>query len=109
MSVEYIALDLETTGLDPKRDKILEIGAARVRDGEILESWQTFVDNRMPVSEFITNLTGITEEMVTGAPSAAAAVEKFLEFCGDAPILGHNILFDYKFYKEGCCKYGEGI
>lgn len=107
MSLEYIALDLETTGLDPKRDKILEIGAARVRDGEILESWQTFVDNRMPVSEFITNLTGITEEMVTGAPSAAAAVEKFLEFCGDAPILGHNILFDYSFIKKAAVNMGK--
>lgn len=104
--MEYIALDLETTGVDPKRDKILEIGAARVRDGEILESYQTFVDNRIRISEFIKNLTGITDGMVAGAPAPAAAVAAFLDFCGDAPILGHNILFDYSFIKKAAVNMG---
>ena len=64
MSIEYIALDLETTGVDPKRDKILEIGAARVKDGEILETYQSFVDHKIQIPAFITELTGITDEMV---------------------------------------------
>ena len=87
MSLEYIALDLETTGLDPKKDKILEIGAARVRDGKILESYRTFVDNRIQISEFITNLTGITNEMTAGAPAPETAVSELLDFCGCTPIL----------------------
>lgn len=106
---EYIALDLETTGVDPRRDKILEIGAARVRDGEIQESYLTFVDNRIKIPEFITELTGITEEMTAGAPSLSEAVAGFLEFCGDMPILGHNILFDYSFIKKAAVNMGKGF
>lgn len=105
--MEYIALDLETTGVDPKKDKILEIGAARIRDGEILESYLTFVDNRLRIPAFITELTGITDEMVAGAPGLTAAVTDFLDFCGDAPILGHNILFDYSFIKKAAVNMGR--
>lgn len=107
MPFEYIALDLETTGLDPKKDKILEIGAARVRDGEILESYQTFVNHHIQISEFITNLTGITNEMTAGAPSLKAAVSDFFDFCGDFPLLGHNILFDYSFMKKAAVNQGK--
>lgn len=105
---EYIALDLETTGVDPKRDKILEIGAARVRNGEIVESFLTFVDNRIRIPVFITELTGITEDMVAGAPEPVAAVASFLDFCGETPILGHNILFDYSFIKKEAVNMGRG-
>lgn len=104
---EYIALDLETTGVDPRRDKILEIGAARVRDGEILESYLTFVDNRIKIPAFITELTGITDEMVAGSPTPTAAVADFLDFCGDMPVLGHNILFDYSFIKKAAVNMGR--
>lgn len=100
MSIEYIALDLETTGIDPKKDKILEIGAARVRDGEVLESYLTFVDHGIRIPEFITGLTGITDEMVAGAPRLREAVEGFLDFSGGTPILGHNIRFDFSFMKR---------
>lgn len=106
--MEYIALDLETTGIDPKRDKILEIGAARVRDGKILESYLTFVDHRIRIPSFITELTGITDEMVAGAPALSEAVTGFLDFCGGGtPILGHNILFDYSFLKKAAVNMGK--
>lgn len=114
MSIEYIALDLETTGIDPKKDKILEIGAARVRDGEVLESYLTFVDHGIRIPEFITGLTGITDEMVAGAPRLREAVEGFLDFSGGTPILGHNIRFDFSFMKKAAVNLGleferEGI
>lgn len=106
MSIEYIALDLETTGVDPKRDKILEIGAARVKDGEILETYQSFVDHKIQIPAFITELTGITDEMVAGAPSVEQAVAGLLEFGGELPLLGHNILFDYSFVKRAAVNMG---
>ena len=106
MSIEYIALDLETTGVDPKRDKILEIGAARVKDGEILETYQSFVDHKIQIPAFITELTGITDEMVAGAPSVEQAVAGLLEFGGELPLFGHNILFDYSFVKRAAVNMG---
>lgn len=98
--MEYIALDLETTGVDPKKDKILEIGAAHVRDGVILDRFTAFVNPGRAVPEFITQLTGITDEMVADAPDERQAVRDFLDFGGELPILGHNILFDYSFLKS---------
>ena len=80
----YVALDLETTGLSPMRDQILEIGAARVENGEITGTYETFVDSGAEIPERITDLTGITAEMAAGSPQLREAVEGFLEFSGDA-------------------------
>lgn len=100
MTDSFIAVDLETTGLQPKSDRILEIGALKVIGGEIEETFATFIDPRMRIPERITELTGITQEMVSGQPQNEEAVERFLEFAGDLPLLGHNILFDYSFLKH---------
>jgi DNA polymerase-3 subunit alpha (Gram-positive type) len=105
--MEYIALDLETTGVSADRDHILEIGAAHVRDGVILGRFQTFVDGGVSVSPFITSLTGITEEMIKGAPGEREAVGAVLDFCKDLPLLGHNILFDYRFLKKAALNMGR--
>ena len=69
----YVALDLETTGPSPMRDQILEIGAARVENGEITGTYETFVDSGVEIPERITDLTGITAEMTAGSPAAAGS------------------------------------
>ncbi|MCC8100906.1 MAG: 3'-5' exonuclease [Clostridiales bacterium] len=100
MCTTYIAFDLETTGLRPSVDRILEIGAVRVEDGEVTGTYETLVDHALPIPEKITELTGITEEMTAGALDIRTAVEGFLKFSGDEVLLGHNILFDYGFMKR---------
>lgn len=106
MTEEYIVLDLETTGLSPKDDRILEIGAARVSGGRVQETYQAFVDPRMRVPERITELTGITDEMVRGQKSNEEAVRELTDFCGELPLLGHNIMFDYGFLKHSAVNLG---
>ncbi len=100
MQNSYVALDLETTGLRPKHDRILEIGAVRVEEGEITGTYTTFIDNGVVIPERITELTGITPEMVAGSPLPGSAVRGFLEFAGESVLLGHNLLFDYGFMKR---------
>ena len=101
---EYVSLDLETTGLEPKKDRIIEIGAVKIKDGEIRKTYATLVDPQMKIPERITKLTGITSQMVEGKPLAREAVKGLLDFCGDLPLLGHNILF-----KAQCSEYGTGF
>lgn len=103
---EYVSLDLETTGLEPKKDRIIEIGAVKIKDGEIRKTYATLVDPQMKIPERITKLTGITSQMVEGKPLAREAVKGLLDFCGDLPLLGHNILFDYSFVKHSAVNMG---
>jgi len=102
----YVALDLETTGLRPKYDRILEIGALKVVNGEVRDTYQTFVNPRMKIPEHITELTGITQDMVEGQTLQDDAVSGFLDFCSDLPLLGHNIIFDYSFLKHQAVNLG---
>lgn len=106
MQTTYVALDLETTGLRPKYDKILEIGAVRVEDGEVTGTYETFIDHGVEIPQRITELTGITAGMVKGSPLAREAVEGFLEFAGESVLLGHNVLFDYSFMKRSVVNLG---
>lgn len=96
----YIALDLETTGLNPSRDRILEIGAVKVIDGQVAATYETLVDPGVPLSPRIEGLTGITQEMALGGRATGEAVTELVAFCEDFPLLGHNILFDYSFVKR---------
>lgn len=96
----YVVVDLEMTGLQAKTERILEIGAVKIERGIRMEQFQTFVDPHRILSPRITELTGITQDMVTGAPEAVEALQEFLEFAGDLPFVGHNILFDYSFLKQ---------
>lgn len=94
---EYVMIDIETTGLSAEWDDILEIGALRVRNGEIVDSFQSFVAYDYEIPEDITALTGITNEMLIGAPSPAEAIRNFRAFLGDSIIVGYNVNFDINF------------
>ena len=96
----YVSIDLETTGLNPKRDRIIEIGAIRVEQGQIVEEFSAFVDPGRKLEERITELTGIRDEDLKDAPQLDEVFPKLLEFMGDLPLLGHSILFDYSFLKK---------
>lgn len=96
---EYVAVDLETTGLSPYKAKIIEIGAVRYVDGQETASFSTLVDPECELPERIVELTGITEDMLAGMPKEAEALAAFLEFAGDSVLLGHNLPFDYSFLK----------
>lgn len=100
MIQDYVCLDLETTGLNPKVDKIIEIGAVRVKNGEIVDTFQSFVNPKRMLSEKIVELTGINDEDLKKAPSIKEVLPKFLEFSGDEYLLGHSVLFDYSFMKK---------
>ena len=97
---EYVSVDVETTGLAPKQDKIIEIGAVRVRDGQIVESFTSFVNPGRILPAHITELTGILQEQVDEAEPMESVLPAFLEFAGDLPLVGHRILFDYGFLKR---------
>ncbi len=94
---EYVMLDIETTGLSPEWDEIIEIGALRVRDNEVVDSFQTFVSINEELDEFITQLTGITNEMLVGAPGPKEAIMAFQNFLGSDIIIGYNVKFDINF------------
>ena len=106
LSGEFVAFDLETTGLSAENDVITEIGAVIYRDGEILEEFQSFVNPHRPLSPRITELTGITDEMLRDAPDIDEVLPKFLEFCGDRPLAAHNADFDVGFILVACRKLG---
>ncbi len=96
----YVALDLEMTGLNPKQDRIIEIGAVLVENGEMKESFSTFVNPRCKLSERITDITGIAQTDVEGAPEIGELLTGLSEFIGDRDLLGHRILSDYSFLKR---------
>lgn len=102
----YIAFDVETTGLDPMENEIIEIGALKVRDGKVKERFIEFIRPCSPISPAITDLTGITGEMVEGARERLPVIRDFLRFCGDDILVGHNVIFDYSFVKCSAIKDG---
>ena len=104
---EFIAFDLETTGLDPNTDAIIEIGAVRMRGAEVLEHYSTFADPGHPLSPKTVSLTSITDEMVRGAPKPAQAVADFLAWAGDTPLVAHNAEFDTGFVRAYCQSAGR--
>lgn len=100
---EFVVFDLETTGLNciassGTMDKIIEIGAVKIRDGEIVESFSTFINPERKLSDEVISLTGITDEMVANAPTYEQAMPDFYKFCFGHTLIGHNLVgFDYKF------------
>ena len=103
----YVVFDLETTGFNPHHNQIIEIGATKIEGGEITDSYQTFVNPDGHVPERITELTGITNEMVADAPALQDAMEEFLDFVGEATLVAHNLSFDLGFIEDKLKRLGK--
>ena len=105
--VTFVVVDLETTGGSPAESHITEIGAVRVRGGEVLGEFQTLVNPHVPIPAFIQVLTGITDAMVADAPRIEAALPAFLEFARGSVLVAHNAGFDISFLKAAAAKTGN--
>lgn len=97
---DYICVDLETTGLNPKKDHIIEIGAVKVCDGSITEEFSALVYPGVRLEEKITEITGLTDADLKNQPVISQVLPDFLEFAEELPLLGHSVLFDYSFLKK---------
>jgi len=97
---EFVVFDVETTGLSAENDTIIEIGAVKIKEGKICDSFGTFVNPQRPIPEKITELTGIDDAMVKDAPDISVAVKDFYDFIGDADLVAHNAKFDTAFLKN---------
>lgn len=102
----YVVFDLETTGLSAVNNRIIEIGAVKVEAGKITDRFSTFVNPREPIPFEIEQLTGISDEMVLGAPAIEEVLPDFLAFCEGSVLIAHNASFDAGFIEENCRKQG---
>ena len=100
MLEDYVVIDLEMTGLNPKTDAILEVAAVRVRAGKPKETFGSLVKTERRLSDKITELTGITEAMIKNAPDANDVMAAYFAFVGEDVLVGHNVIFDYSFLKQ---------
>lgn len=98
--MEIVALDIETTGLSPQADSVIEIGAVRFNGQRVVAEWHNLVNPHKPIPVFITQLTGISNEMVRNEPGFAEIQQELADFVGSSPILGHNIRFDLSFLQR---------
>ena len=96
-AMNYVALDLETTGLSPRDDMIIEIGAVKYLGGKKADSFAAFVNPGRHIPQKITEITGIDDSMVLSAPAVEKVLGELLDFIGELPVLGHNVSFDYSF------------
>ncbi len=103
---EYVVFDLETTGLSADNDMITEIGATKIKDGLIIDNFSQLVNPGCEISEDITNLTGITNEMVKDMPNIGEVLPRFKKFCGDAVMVAHNARFDMSFIYANARRLG---
>ena len=101
----YTIIDIETTGLDPKVDEIIEISAIKIRDNKIISEYSTLIKPQHEISDFITNLTGITNEMVDDKPAINTVLNDYFDFLDNDIIVGHNINFDINFLYDASIKY----
>lgn len=102
---DYVVIDLETTGFSPIADEIIEFGAIRVRNGEIVDSFQSLCKPQNRVDEYITMITGISNDMLVNAPYVSEVIDSFLSFIGDDIIVGHNVNFDINFVYDVALKH----
>ncbi len=102
----FVVFDLETTGFSSEKNRIIEIGAVKVKDGEIIDRFSTFVNPHVPIPFRIVKLTSITDEMVKDAPTVSEVLPQFVEFCKGAILVAHNAAFDTGFINENCKREG---
>ncbi len=103
----YIAFDFETTGLSPENDRIIEIAAIKFEDGTAVDRFVHLVNPERPIDSLITEITGISNAMVSDAPVERNIVDHFLDFLEDLPLVAHNIAFDCNFLKHLCDRYNK--
>lgn len=106
---DFTVLDFETTGLDPLDDNIIQIGAVRYRDFEIVDTYYTYINPFIEISSTITRITGITDEDVESAPSIYVELPRLIEFIGKDTIVAHNASFDMKFLLENIEEIGLNV
>lgn len=102
---DYVVLDLETTGLSPKENEIIELSALRIRDRKVVEEFSELVKPESLISDFITNLTGIDNNLVKDKKGIDILLPEFISFIGKDIVVGHNVLFDLNFICENANKY----
>ncbi|MEE6638276.1 PolC-type DNA polymerase III [Limosilactobacillus pontis] len=102
----YVIFDVETTGLSAIYDKVIELSAVKMKDGNVLERFDEFIDPGFPLSEQTTQLTSITDEMVHGSKSEEEVFKMFKDFCDGCIIAGHNVSFDMGFMNTGYRRHG---
>jgi len=100
----FVALDLETTGLEPGVDRIIEVGAVRVRDGQVVAEFSQLIDPQIPVPQHITELTGIAQEDCLGQPTVGQVLPQVLDFLAEDPLVAHNAPFDISFLQAALGK-----
>ena len=98
--LDYTVLDIETTGLSPRNNGIIELSALKIRNREVVDEFSVLINPHCHISSFITSLTGINDEMVRDALCIDEALRQFIEFVGKDKVVGHNVLFDLNFIKE---------
>lgn len=100
----YVVIDIETTGFDPNSDSIIELAALRIRNNEVVDKFQTLVNPNIEIDQFISNLTGITNDILKNAPALNEKIKEFIDFIGDDIIIGHNVNFDINFIYDNSIK-----
>ena len=104
---KYVVVDIETTGAHPLESEIIEIGAVYIEDGQVKKKFNELVKPTQVISDYIISITGITNEMVADAPPIEEVMPRFIAFCEDVPLIGHNIiLFDYRMLKAKATALG---
>lgn len=106
MLKNYVIVDLETTGLSPKTDKIIEIGAIKIKEGCEAEVYNSLVNPGVHINQNIVNIVGIHDDMVRDAACISDIIGEFVEFTEEFPLLGHNLMFDFGFLKTAAVQNG---
>lgn len=106
---EFVVFDIETTGLSAKHDRITEIGAVKIRNGKIVEEFSELINPEIKIPGNIVKLTGITDEMVKDKETISTVLPRFLKFVGAAPLIAHNVNFDWGFIKAKAGEIGIAV